>query len=293
MIQEQRLLDADTGKAADHGAGKQLTRRQEEVRKETEDLRPAAATPDTAKALDGADTAMGEAAQKLAEAGAAEAQPPQEAALAALYKAQDALADRMRQMAKELGQPPPAAQTVAGAQAEVGKAQEEAGAAQQALAQGADAGMRRAAAQLDQAARKMAQAGAHPQALAQDARDAIRGAEQALAGAAAAAAAGERQQAQGQAGEGRQELAAAQSALARMQAGIAEAPQPASEKNWKDQPGAVKAGTAGAHGAGQFLGLPERDRAAIEQSQAEKYPQEYGAMIEEYMRRLANDAGGK
>ena len=48
----------------------------------------------------------------------------------------------------------------------------------------------------------------------------------------------------------------------------------------------------GAHGTGQFLGLPDRDRGAIQQSQSEKYPQEYGAMIEEYMRSLATDSGG-
>jgi hypothetical protein len=49
----------------------------------------------------------------------------------------------------------------------------------------------------------------------------------------------------------------------------------------------------GARGTGKFLGLPERDRAAIQQSQSEKYPQEYGAMIEEYMRSLASDSGAR
>jgi hypothetical protein len=67
----------------------------------------------------------------------------------------------------------------------------------------------------------------------------------------------------------------------------------ANEKTWTDRAGNVMRGTQGADGQAQFLGLPERDRAAIQQSQSEKYPQEYGAMIEEYMRSLASDSGGK
>jgi hypothetical protein len=48
-------------------------------------------------------------------------------------------------------------------------------------------------------------------------------------------------------------------------------------------------------GKGQFIGLPARDRAAIQQSQSEKYPEEYGGMIEQYMKNLADqtDGGGK
>ena len=40
----------------------------------------------------------------------------------------------------------------------------------------------------------------------------------------------------------------------------------------------------------RFLGLPARDRAAIEQSQAEKYPEEYGAAVEQYMQNLSDNA---
>jgi len=69
--------------------------------------------------------------------------------------------------------------------------------------------------------------------------------------------------------------------------------QGATEKKWVDQGGAAKAGGNGASGTGQFAGLPDRDRAAIQESQSEKYPQEYGSMIEEYMRNLSNDSGGK
>jgi len=40
--------------------------------------------------------------------------------------------------------------------------------------------------------------------------------------------------------------------------------------------------------AGMFLGLPERDRKAILQSQSDKYPQEYGPAVEQYLRNLAD-----
>jgi len=40
--------------------------------------------------------------------------------------------------------------------------------------------------------------------------------------------------------------------------------------------------------AGKFIGLPQRDRAAITQSQNDKYPEEYGAQIEQYLKNLAD-----
>ena len=39
--------------------------------------------------------------------------------------------------------------------------------------------------------------------------------------------------------------------------------------------------------ASQYIGLPERDRAALRQSQNEKYPEEYGPAVEQYLRNLA------
>jgi len=45
---------------------------------------------------------------------------------------------------------------------------------------------------------------------------------------------------------------------------------------------------AGRPAAGQFIGLPERDRQAIQQSQGELYPAEYGALVEQYLRNLAD-----
>jgi len=117
-------------------------------------------------------------------------------------------------------------------------------------------------------------------------------------------------------------MQAAQSALKQMQAGVealtatsaeedqaaqansSQPPQPgeqmarnskdgAKDQTPSDDSDAAKRGLHAARGSGHFLGLPERDRAAAQQSQTEKYPQEYGAMIEEYMQSLASDSGGK
>ena len=62
-------------------------------------------------------------------------------------------------------------------------------------------------------------------------------------------------------------------------------------------PGDPKAVERGARKAAlkntNFIGLPARERAAIQQSLREKYPQEYGALIEQYLLNLANESGKK
>ena len=60
--------------------------------------------------------------------------------------------------------------------------------------------------------------------------------------------------------------------------------------NWNGQGGADGAHRA-ASGTGTFIGLPKRDRAAIQQSQAEKYPQEYGPLVEQYLKNLSDQSG--
>ena len=314
------VVNFNTETAADQAKAKQLARTQAGVQKNTEDVRQAA-NPDAAKALDQADAAMGNAAQQLnGPGGPKQAEQSQKAALAALYQAQDALADQMQQAAQDLGQS--SAQDRALAMAALAKAQAAAASAQGAMASGESAAdaMRSALPQLAKGEGMMGQAASQPQAAPQAARDAMREAEQALSDSAVAAEAGQNQQAQAQAAQASQAMEAAQSALGEAQAGIAgiapgtapandgqqsnkmgpgpnpgttQAASGASEKNWNDQGGAAKAAANGAHGPGEFQGLPDRDRAAIQQSQSEKYPQEYGSMIEEYMRNLASDTEGK
>ncbi len=60
--------------------------------------------------------------------------------------------------------------------------------------------------------------------------------------------------------------------------------------NW-DGAGGADGPRKGTAGAGQFTGLPKRDRAAIQQSQGEKYPQEYGPLVEQYLKNLSDGAG--
>jgi hypothetical protein len=328
LIQAQRQLglDADkAGAAPDLPKARQLAARQAGIGKATQNLRQALNTgmPDAAKALDNADNAMGDAAQKMAAQSLDQARPPRESALSALYQAQDAMAGRMGELSRDLGQP--SAPARAGVAAAIAKAQAQAEGARAAMAPGAGGeAVKQAAGQLAQAGHLADAAASQPQILSQDARDAVRAAAQALAEAASSAASGDGQQAQQSASQAIQALSAAQSAMGQSDAGVAglasAAPATgsgsgqsqsqekmgsktssgttqggagASEKTWNDKAGTAQTGSQGATGAEQFQGLPERDRAAFEQSQSEKYPQEYGSMVEEYMRSLASDSGSK
>lgn len=62
--------------------------------------------------------------------------------------------------------------------------------------------------------------------------------------------------------------------------------------NWNGAGGADGA-RGGASGASTFARLPDRDRAALQQSQSEKYPQEYGPLVEQYLKNLSDQAGQK
>jgi hypothetical protein len=59
--------------------------------------------------------------------------------------------------------------------------------------------------------------------------------------------------------------------------------------NW-DSGGGAEGARRSAAGSSAFSGLPQRDRAAILQSQSEKYPQEYGPAVEQYLKNLADQA---
>ena len=62
--------------------------------------------------------------------------------------------------------------------------------------------------------------------------------------------------------------------------------------NWNGTGGADGSRSA-VNGSSTFTRLPNRDRAALQQSQAEKYPQEYGPFVEQYLRNLSDQAGDK
>jgi hypothetical protein len=62
--------------------------------------------------------------------------------------------------------------------------------------------------------------------------------------------------------------------------------------NW-DGSGGADGPRQGTAGSSSFTRLPNRDRAALQQSQAEKYPQEYGPLVEQYLRNLSDQASEK
>ncbi len=187
--------------------------------------------------------------------------------------------------------------------------------------------MQNAAEHLEQALNEVSpiaagQAGQLPGA----AQQAVQKAQSALTQAAAQAGAKQSQPAQANAQSAAQALAQAQAAIALAQAGLSsemaqgqgqgqqpgqgqspgqgqgegkDGQQPGQGKgtppprgsgkdgNWTGAGGANGARRA-ASGSGTFIGLPQRDRAAIQQSQAEKYPQEYGPLVEQYLKNLSD-----
>jgi len=110
---------------------------------------------------------------------------------------------------------------------------------------------------------------------------------QAALSAALAAESGQQSQGQGQAqGQGQGQGQSQAQAQGQAQGGTPSGTS-SGEGNWN---GATAGGGLAAIKAagGQFIGLPPRDRAAIRQSQSEKYPQEFGPLIEQYMKNLAD-----
>lgn len=59
--------------------------------------------------------------------------------------------------------------------------------------------------------------------------------------------------------------------------------------NW-DGSGGGEGARRNTAGASSYIGLPKRDRAAILQSQSEKYPQEYAPLVEQYLKNLADQS---
>ena len=108
--------------------------------------------------------------------------------------------------------------------------------------------------------------------------------------------------AKGQSADAAEAAEAARQAMANaaMAAQVAAAGQPVPGQPGKDgdhaEPGSVASAGPGmprgdVRGAGAFVGLPPRDRAAVEQSQRDPVPAAYGGMVEQYYRNLAD--GGK
>ncbi len=267
-------------------------------------------------------------AQKTSEAQKAAAQAAQQladnnlpGAVASMQKAQAGI-DAAQQGAPKSPSDTPTLPQLGAQQKDVKELAEQLLAAQQGVTEQA---MQNAAQQLEQALAEVSPiaagaAGPLPGA----AQQAVQSAQAALTQAAAQAGAKQNKPAQANAAQAAEALAQAQAALALAQAGLssemaqgqgqqpgqgqtpgqgqgqgkdAQNPGPGKgtppprgtgkDGNWGGAGGAngARSGTAG---SGTFIGLPKRDRAAIQQSQAEKYPQEYGPLVEQYLKNLSD-----
>jgi hypothetical protein len=227
-----------------------------------------------------------------------------------------------QQAAQQAGQAAEAAQQAAQA---AQTAQQMANAAAQAAQQGgqqASQSMQQAAQQLAQAAMQAAEAGGQ---LSPSAQQAAQQAAQQLAQAAEQAMNGQNASAQQAAQQAAQQLSQAAGMMAAQQAGISQQQpggppmqgqgqqpgqqpgQPGKGKSQQQQastqpsegyqPGDPEAVQRAARQAALkkagFLGLPAREREALQQSLAEKYPEEYGALVEQYLLNLAKEAAKK
>jgi len=268
----------------------------------------AADAPAAAATLGAAAANMKQAASAMGDAGQApQAQAQQQLAAQNLEKA----GQQLDQQIEELGTPPSAADAAADAAqaaAAVAQAQAQLDQAMQQMTK-TDA-PQAAAAPLAAAAQEVGDAAAQATGLPPDANQAMQAAAGDLAAAAGQAAAGQGQKAQASGSKAQAALAHAAAALAQAQAGIAGAPDAPGSPGapvTADEPGMpgpssgdgkgsqgdggnAQAGGRKTGGKGQFLGLPARDRAAIQQAQSEKYPQQYATKVEQYLKNLADES---
>jgi hypothetical protein len=324
VIEDQQTVESKTADEATKPdkALPQLSSQQSELGNRTSGLEQKAASPAPAAAerLAEAKDHMDDAKKELDKPSAKDAQPDQREALRDLYAAKREIQDRMDKLRDMLGMQPSDA-ALADAASMIEEAQRQVDQAMNQMEQGA---LSPAGKNLDKAegivspltAGKMGQLPASAQA-------ALESAQGALSSGSAQAAAGQGAPAQANAAAAADALAQAQAALALAQAGLssgsmAKAGQPGEgqgqgqaqgqgkgkgqgnpspqgtgrDGNWRGSGGSDGA-RRGSVGQGQFTGLPARDRAAIQQSQGEKYPQEYGPLVEQYLKNLSDQGAGK
>ena len=267
--------------------------------------------------------ANAQAAQQQAQN--APAQPNNPANAAQMAAAMNLLAQAQQQVQQAQANLQQAAQQAGPQAAQAAKA------AQQAQANAAMQQAAQQLAQAAQSAgQASAQSGAQSSPTAQQA---MQQAAQQLSAATSQASSGQNGAAQQSAQSAAQSLAQAQATMAAQMAGLSPsqsgAPMPGAQAQGQGQgqgtqpgqgqgqgsgkssqasnttsqgatdytPGDPKAVERGAREAAlkkaDFIGLPARERAAIEQSLREKYPQEYGALVEQYLLNLANESAKK
>jgi hypothetical protein len=273
-------------------------------------LGPMSQNEPPASPLAKAQQSAGKAAQQLAKTDLPGAVESMKSAQSAMQQAEQA--EQKEQ--KSSGLP-----DVSKRQAEVQKLAEALLSAQQAVSQSA---MQKAGELLEQAGSDISPITAGELGpLPPMAQSALQSAQKDLAEGTSKACSGQCPSAQASAAAAAQSLAQARAALSLAQAGLGSQPgnvpgqgqQPGQGRGknqgqgqGRGQPGPEGTGRQGnwtgtggdgtrreGNGLGTFTGLPARDRAAILQSQSEKYPQEYGPLVEQYLKNLSDQAGEK
>lgn len=320
VIENQKNLISETARLVRKAQARppvEVGRDQTSLAGETREIE-GAVPPSVSQAADylsDAATQMVVAGSELDSSRPGEARAPQDSALENLLRAKALLEERLAQLREMLGMPPPEgsledlAQMIKDAQKDVNDALSTE--AMEAMAQNLqDANQRIRPA-------TSGRLGRLPRML----RDPLERADKALTEASAAAEGGEKSMAQGQASSAQEALAEAAAALDLAMAGMGQQPGQGQGQGGQGQqmgqgqgrgrgrvPGSQSGkgtgdagnffGAGGANGPrgstdgnGRFIGLPARERAALLQSQGEKYPQEYAPMIEQYLKNLSDQAG--
>ncbi len=288
-----------------------IAQQAEQVKQDIADVQKTAAD-----ALANAQQDLKNAEKNLGQQDTPKAQENAHEAMADMNKAKDALDERIADLQKQLDQQQDASSTLESIANQLEQAQKEVGEAQQ-MMDNAQPQMQPAAQKMDKVAGDLTKAVAEDKgALPKAAEQAVNEAQQALTKAAAAAEHDDPAQAKQQAEQAQQALAQAQAAVAMAKNGMpqgekaegqqAKTPGPpkpgepgqkADERNAKKGKGDRKDMTVNADGktggvaarsGTAFTGLPAREREAILQDRKEKYPQEYGAMIENYTKGLSD-----
>jgi len=308
MIKDQAKIEQETNKLAandnkakeDEPTPQELAKAESEIAKQADQTGQdiADTAPQAAENLKDASKSAEAATNELSKPDAQAATQQERQAQANLDKAKSELDKQIAQLQRDLGETSDDAAKLADAMNKIEQAQRDL-----ADAKPAEAGDEVAKAQADDSS-----------ALPAEANAALSDAQKALSDANAAKSADKPDN--GATEKAKSALDKAKAAVAMAQAGLAAKqeqglpdpnnpnPQPGKvDENAlslakKDQPprtdNTVNADskTGPAAGTGHtnsgFAGLPPRDRDAIQQSRAEKYPEEYGPMIEQYLKNLSD-----
>ncbi len=237
------------------------------------------------KAVESAKAAMAEAQRKLDAADPAGARAGQRDALAKLAEAKGSLDEQVAKLRGATSRP---AATDAALAKLTSQLQAAGSLAQRAAAEAKAGQAEQASGDLRQAAAAAAKGAAADEGLlGPGGRQSMRQAQAALARASDAADHGHADAAAAQAGAARQAMADA-AVSAQVAAGSGGGGEQATATGSAGGPMA----RGDSRGGGAFVGLPPRDRAAVEQGQRDPVSPEYGGLVEQYYRNLSDGAGG-